>query len=81
MNPKNLTPEQRSRLEAEVKSPFKSLRRFFYIAFALSGGIGAYIFLIKLLSGDPWRTTLPNLVIQLGLTALMGGLFWIERDR
>lgn len=80
MTPKNLTPEQRSRLEAEVKSPFKPLRRFLYVAFALSGGIGAYIFLIKLLAGEPWRTTLPNLIIQVALTAIMAGLLWVERD-
>ncbi len=76
-----LTSEQRSRLEAEAQSPFKSLRRFFYLAFALSGGMGAFIFLMKLLAGNPWQTTLPNLALQAGVTGLMGGLLWVERDR
>ena len=77
----SLTPEQRARLKAEAESPLKSLRRFFYLAFGLSGGMGAFIFLMKLLAGNPWQTTLPNLALQVGVTALMAGLFWIERDR
>ena len=76
-----LSPEQLSRLAAEAQSPFKSLRRFFYIAFGLSGGVGAFIFLMQLLAGNPWQTTLPNLALQTGLTGLMLFLLWLERDR
>lgn len=76
----SLSPEQRSRLQAEAQSPFKSLRRFFYIAFALSGGMGAFIFFMKLLAGNPWQTTVPNLALQIGITGLMIGLLWIERE-
>ena len=76
-----LSAAQRDRLQAEAQSPFKSLRRFFYLAFALSGGLGAFIFLMKLLAGNPWQTTLPNLALQVGLTGLMGFLFWVEGDR
>lgn len=77
----SLTDEQRSRLQAEAESPFRSLRRFFYLAFALSGGMGAFIFFMKLLAGNPWQTTLPNLALQIGVTGLMLGLLWLERDR
>jgi hypothetical protein len=76
-----LSSQQLSRLQAEALSPFKSLRRFFYLAFGLSGGVGAFIFLMKLLAGNPWQTTLPNLALQTGLTGLMGLLLWVERDR
>lgn len=76
-----LSPEQLSRLQAEAKAPFKSLRRFFYLAFGASGGIGAFIFFMKLLAGNPWQTILPNLSLQIGVTGLMGVLLWVERDR
>ncbi|NJN23823.1 MAG: DUF3493 domain-containing protein [Acaryochloridaceae cyanobacterium RL_2_7] len=76
---RSLTPEQRERLKAEVQSPFKSLRRFFYIAFGLSGGIGGFIFVMKLLAGDPWQTILPNLGLQIGVAGLMALLLWFDR--
>ena len=76
---RQLTPEQKERLQAEAQSPFRSLRRFFYIAFGLSGAMGGFIFLMKLLAGNPWETTLPNLGLQVGLTGLMVFLLWFDR--
>ena len=76
---KSLTPEQKKRLLAEAESPFKPLRRFFYVAFGLSGAMGGFIFLMKLLAGNPWQSTLPNLGLQIGLTSLMALLLWIDR--
>ena len=76
---RSITPEQKKRLQAEAESPFKSLRRFFYIAFGLSGAMGGFIFFMKLLAGNPWQSTLPNLGLQVGLTSLMAFLLWFDR--
>ena len=75
-----LSPEQMQRLRAEVRSPYKSIRRFFYIAFALSGSLGAYIFLMKILAGNIAPNTIPNLLLQVALTLAMLGLLWVEKD-
>lgn len=78
---KGLSPEQLERLRAEARSPYKSIRRFFYIAFGLSGALGAYIFLMKILAGNTAPHNTMNLLLQIGLTVAMVYLFWVERDQ
>ncbi|MCM1981415.1 DUF3493 domain-containing protein [Lyngbya confervoides] len=75
-----LSAEQLQRLQAELRSPYKPIRRFFYAGFALSGGVGAYIFAVKILAGDSSSKMLLNLLLQIGLVLSMGGLWWWERD-
>ena len=76
---RSLTPEERDRLMAEVKAPYRGLRIVIYLACAASGAIGAVVFLSQLLGGQADPTTLPNFALQLGVIALMVWLFRLER--
>ncbi|WP_017652086.1 DUF3493 domain-containing protein [Fortiea contorta] len=79
-NPQNrLNPEQYARLKAEIAAPYRSIRKFIYIACAASGSIGAFIFFFKLLAGRDIEHTLPNLALQLGIVAIM--IFFWGRDQ
>jgi Low psii accumulation1 / Rep27 len=73
-----LDPEKYARLKAEAKAPYKGLRIFIYFAFGASGLIGALVFLAKLAAGNSVSSTLPNLVLQIGLVALTVFLFRLE---
>jgi len=77
----SLNEAQLQQLRAELKSPYKGVRRFFYIAFAGSALVGAVVFFFQLLAGQPMATTLPNLMLQLGVLTLMLWLLWLERSR
>lgn len=68
-----------ARLQAEAKAPYRSLRRFIYIAFGASGALGALIFISQLISGQSTQATLGNLAVQVGVIALMVYLFRIDR--
>ncbi len=76
----NLDPEMYARLKAEAKAPYKSLRKFFYMAFGASGFIGAVVFLAKIIAGRDISTALPNFALQIGLVALMLFLYSREED-
>ena len=76
----NLDPEMYARLKAEAKAPYKSLRKFFYMAFGASGFIGAVVFLAKIIAGRDIPTALPNFALQIGLVALMLFLYSREED-
>jgi Low psii accumulation1 / Rep27 len=75
LSKKDIDPELYKRLKAEAQSPFRSLRRFFYLAFAGSGFIGGVVFLAKLAAGKDLDTTIPNLALQAGVVALMLTLY------
>jgi Low psii accumulation1 / Rep27 len=80
-NPKNrLKPEQYARLKAEMTTPYRGLRKFVYVACGASGFIGAFIFFFKVLAGRDVERALPNLLLQLGIVALMI-LLWRWEDR
>ncbi|MDZ7956791.1 MAG: DUF3493 domain-containing protein [Aulosira sp. DedQUE10] len=82
-NPKSrLNPEQYARLKAEMAAPYRGLRKFIYVAFGASGFIGLFIFFFKLLAGRDVDTALPNLLLQIGIVALMVFLWrWEQRRR
>jgi len=82
-NPKNLvTPEQYARLRAEIAAPYRSLRKFVYVACSASGLIGVLIFLSQLLAGRGVNSALPNLALQIGVVALMVFLWrWEQRQQ
>ena len=71
----NLSPEKYARLKAEAQAPFKSLRKFFYVAFAASGLLGGFVFLAKLAAGQDLMTNSANFALQAGVVALMVFLF------
>ncbi|KAI9131514.1 DUF3493 domain-containing protein [Acaryochloris sp. CCMEE 5410] len=77
----SLNPEQLKQLRAELKSPYRGLRQFFYIAFAGSAFVGAVVFFFQLLAGKEITTTLPNFALQVGVLSLMLWLLWLERSR
>lgn len=77
--PKSLSPEKYAQLRAELKSPYRGLRRFVYFSCAASGAIGAFIFLAQLTSGQEISRVLPNFVLQVGIVALM--IWLLQRDR
>ena len=76
--PSGMSKERYARLVAEAQTPFKGLRKFFYVAFAASGAIGGFVFFTKILAGRDLETALPNLALQLGVVALMVFLFRLE---
>ncbi|MBD2354067.1 DUF3493 domain-containing protein [Tolypothrix sp. FACHB-123] len=82
-NPKNpLNPEQYARLKAEMAAPYRGLRKFIYVACGASGFIGAFIFFFQLLAGQDIESGLPNLLLQVGIVALMIFLWrWEERKQ
>jgi hypothetical protein len=75
-----LSPEKYARLKAEAKAPYKGLRKFFYLAFAASGLLGALTFLARIAAGIDIARDLPNLALQLGLVAAMIALFIWENQ-
>jgi hypothetical protein len=79
VSPRSLTPEERDRLMAEVKAPYRGLRMVIYLACAASGALGAVVFLSQLLAGQGNAETLPNFALQLGVIALMVWLLRWER--
>lgn len=76
MPERDLPPELLKRLKAEAAAPYKGLRRTFYLTFAASGAIGAFIFLLRAIAGRDLETDLANLALQLGVLALM---LWLWR--
>ena len=75
----NLSPEKYARLKAEAKAPYKSLRKFFYIAFGASGLIGAFVFLAKLAAGQNVTSNSANFALQVGVVVLM--VFLLRREQ
>lgn len=79
--PEGMSPELYARLKGEVETPYKGLRKFIYGACAASGLVGGLIFLTQLLAGKDVEAALPNLAVQIGVVALMVGLFrWESRN-
>lgn len=74
-----LSPEKYARLKAELKAPYRGLRKFIYGAFTASGLIGAFIFLMQILAGREVESAIPNLALQLGLVGLMVLCFRLEK--
>ncbi len=76
-----LSPEKYARLKAEAKAPYKGFRKFFYLVFAASGFLGALTFLARISAGSNLSKDIPNLALQVGVTALMIALFiWESRQ-
>lgn len=79
---RNMDEEKYARLKAEAIAPYRGLRKFVYVACGASGAIGGFVFLAQLLAGRDVGSALPNLALQIGVVALMVGLFrWENRKR
>ena len=64
-------PDRYAYLRKEARSPYRGLRRFIYLGFGASGGIGAFIFLMQILAGRDVVPSLGNLTLQLAIVGLM----------
>jgi Low psii accumulation1 / Rep27 len=73
--------ERLARLRAEAKTPYKGLRQVVYLVLAGSGLTGGVVFFFRLLAGQNGAENLPNLALQLGVFALMVGLWRWEQRR
>jgi len=71
----SLNSDQYARLRAEAKAPYRPLRKFIYLAFGISGLLGAFIFLVQIAAQRDVTEALPNLGVQIGVIALMVVLF------
>jgi Low psii accumulation1 / Rep27 len=78
---KNMDPALLRRLRAESQSPYRSLRRFFYLSLGASGFIGGVVFLAKAAAGKELETTLPNLALQVGVVVVMVTLYRWESKK
>ncbi|BAY91653.1 MULTISPECIES: DUF3493 domain-containing protein [unclassified Tolypothrix] len=81
-NPQSrLSPEQYARLKAEMAAPYRGLRKFIYIACGASGMIGVFVFFFRLLAGRDVDSSLPSLLLQVGIVALMVFLWRWEQQK
>jgi Low psii accumulation1 / Rep27 len=74
--PQPLNEEQLTRLRAEAKAPYRGVRQFFYIALGGSAVLGGFVFLMKAIAGEDLERTLPNLLLQVGVVAV---IVWLWR--
>lgn len=75
---RQIDSELYARLKAEAAAPYRGLRKFIYFAFAASGTIGGFIFLMRILAGRDVAEALPNFALQIGIVALMVWLLRLE---
>ncbi len=69
-------------LKAEIKAPYKGLRKLFYFTFAASGFIGIFFILPRVITGQNLSENLYNLFVQIAVIILMISLYlWEERDK
>ncbi len=73
--------EKYARLKAEAIAPYRGLRKFIYLAFGVSGFIGAVIFLAQIAAGRDVTTALPNFALQIGVVAFMVFLFRADKHQ
>ena len=74
-----IDPRLKKKLLKESQSPFKGLRRLFWIAFSGSAFLGLLIMLSKIASGDEFQQN--NLFIQLGACILFPTLLFFDRNK
>lgn len=80
-NNDSLNSEKYAYLKAEAEKPYKGLRKFIYFGFTASASIGAFIFFLQLIAGKNTTENIYNLLIQLGVIALMIVLFrWENKN-
>ena len=74
-----IDPEFKKKLLKESQSPFKGLRRIFWIAFSGSAFLGLLIMLSKFVSGSEIQQN--NLLIQLCACLLFPTLLFFDRNK
>ena len=74
-----IDPKLKKKLIKESQTPFKGLRRTFWIAFSGSALLGLFIMLAKITSGGELPQN--NLLIQLAACILFPTLLFLDRDK
>tara|TARA_B100000242_G_scaffold2904_1_gene1757 strand:- start:442 stop:678 length:237 start_codon:yes stop_codon:yes gene_type:complete len=74
-----IDPELKKKLLQESKTPFKGLRRIFWIAFTGSAFLGLLIMFSKIASGSELQQN--NLLIQVGACILFSTLLFFDRNK
>ena len=74
-----IDPNLKKKLLKETQTPYKGLRRIFWIAFSGSAFLGLLIMFSKILSGSEFQQN--NLFIQLGACILFPTLLFFDRNR
>ena len=74
-----IDPKLKKKLIKESQTPFKGLRRTFWIAFSGSALLGLFIMLAKIASGSEFQQN--NLLIQLGACIIFPTLLFYDRNK
>ncbi len=74
-----IDPQLKKKLLRESQTPFKGLRRIFWIAFSGSAFLGLLIMVLKISSGAEFQQS--NLFIQLGACVLFPLLLILDRNK
>ena len=74
-----IDPELKKKLLKESQTPFKGLRRIFWIALSGSAFLGLLIMVSKIFMGEEYQQN--NLLIQLGACFLFPLLLFLERNK
>ena len=74
-----IDPKLKKKLLKESQTPFKGLRRIFWIAFSGSSFLGLLIMLLKLASGSELQQN--NILIQLCACIIFPSLLFLDRNK
>ena len=74
-----IDPELKKKLLKETRTPYKALRRIFWIAFSGSAFLGLLIMLFRFTNGSEFQQN--NLLIQLSACILFPTLLFLERKK
>jgi len=74
-----IDPELKKKLLKESQTPFKGLRRIFWIAFSGSAFLGLIIMLFNITNGIELKQN--NLLIQIGACILFPTLFFLDKNK
>ncbi|MCS7149067.1 MAG: DUF3493 domain-containing protein [Geminocystis sp.] len=71
-----------AQLKAEIKAPYKGLRKLFYFTFAASGFIGIFFIVPRIINGQNISENFYNLFVQIAVVTIMVLLYlWEDRDK
>tara|TARA_A100001388_G_C28458959_1_gene352330 strand:- start:146 stop:385 length:240 start_codon:yes stop_codon:yes gene_type:complete len=74
-----IDPELKKKLLRETQTPFRGIRKIFFIAFSGSAFLGLLIMLFKMAGGN--QLQLDNLLIQISACLLFPILLFLDRDK
>ena len=74
-----IDPELKKKLLRETQTPFRGIRKIFFIAFSGSAFLGLLIMLFKMAGGN--QLQLNNLLIQISACLLFPILLFLDRDK